>query len=359
MGTLFKKPPSTNPIDWATLPEHSKWAKFWPEIKDREVREAIFQSSVRKAPGPDKISFLIIQKAYENLESRFNRLYRILIRKGYHPRCWKEAKGVILKKSESQKRDYTMPKAYRVVSLLNCLGKVSEKILAKRLSNLAEIPNSDLLYHDQMGGRPRKSAIDSVLSLVHDIQLARHKNRKTSTLFLDVKGAFDHVSVYQLLRICARLGLPRSLIKWIYSFMSNRKILLAFDGQASQSMPIKIGIPQGSPISPILFLIYIRYLYDFDEEVGELRSTLELARYLSYIDDNSITVSSKSHEKNCRILEQISHYLIKKGENDHILFDHEKTELIHFFPSRTIDLGDPRFIVNIGGEEIKAQESLK
>ena len=136
--------------------------------------------------------------------------------------------------------------------------------------------------------------------------------------------------------------------------MSNRKILLAFDGQASQSMPIKIGIPQGSLISPILFLIYIRYLYDFDEEVGELRSTLELARYLSYINDNSITVSSKSHEKNCRILEQISHYLIKKGENDHILFDHEKTELIHFFPSRTIDLGDPRFIVNIGGEEIKA-----
>ena len=147
METLFKKPPSSDPIDWATVPEQSRWSELWPDIRDREVKNAIFQSSVKKAPGPDKISFLLIQKAYQNLESRFNKLYRILIRKGYHPRCWKLAKGVVLKKN-GQKRDYTMLKAYRVVSLLNCLGKISEKILAKRLADLAESPESDLLYHD-------------------------------------------------------------------------------------------------------------------------------------------------------------------------------------------------------------------
>src|SRR5215469_3636034 len=163
-----------------------------------------------------------------------------------------------------------------------------------------------------MGSRPKKSTIDSVLSLVHDIQMAKHRKKKTSTIFLDVKGAFDHVSVYQLLRICNRLGLPRSLIKWIYSFLSNRKVLLAFDGESSQTMPINIGIPQGSPISPILFAIYVRFLYDFSNEVGDKKSTLELARYLSYVDDNSITISSDSHEKNCRILEQICHHIIEK-----------------------------------------------
>jgi hypothetical protein len=77
---------------------------------------------------------------------RFNRLYRALIRTGYHPRCWKLAKGVILKKID--KKDYSMPKAYRVISLLNCLGKVSEKILAKRIATLAELPDLDLLYPD-------------------------------------------------------------------------------------------------------------------------------------------------------------------------------------------------------------------
>ena len=113
-----------------------------------------------------------------------------------------------------------MPKAYRVVSLLNCLGKISEKILAKRLADLAESPDSDLLYHDQMGSRPKKSTIDSVLSLVHDIQMARHRKKKTSTIFLNIKGAFDYIAVYQLLRIYTKLGLPRNLIKWIFSFMS-------------------------------------------------------------------------------------------------------------------------------------------
>src|SRR5215469_16766783 len=354
MGTLFKKPPSADPIDWNSLPEHSRWSSYWPDIRDREIKNAIFESSIKKAPGPDEISFLIVQKAYQNLESRFNRLYRILIRKGYHPRCWKTAKGVILKKSShDKKRDYTMPKSYRVVSLLNCLGKVSEKILAKRLAELSELPDSDLLYYDQMGSRPKKSALDSVLSLVHDVQMAQHQKMKTSTIFLDVKGAFDHVAVHQLLRICNKLGLPRSLIRWIYSFMSNRKIKLAFNRESSKLMPINIGIPQGSPISPILFAIYVRYLYDFSN-AGDKRSTLEAARYLSYVDDNSITISSDSYEKNYRILKQICDHLIEKGKANHILFDHDKTELIQFFPSRSIDLEDPRFMVKIGEKEIRA-----
>jgi len=82
-------------------------------------------------------------------------------------------------------------------------------------------------------------------------------------------------------------------------------------------------------------------------------------RYLSYVDDNSITISSDSHEKNCRILEQICYYLIEKGRANHIIFDHDKTELIHFFPSQSIDLDDSRFKVKIGEKEIQAQESLK
>ena len=87
MGTLFKEPPRAEPFDWTTLPEQSRWSNSWPDIRDREIRDAIFESSIKKAPGPDEISFLIVQKAYQNLESRFNRLYRILLRKGYHPRC--------------------------------------------------------------------------------------------------------------------------------------------------------------------------------------------------------------------------------------------------------------------------------
>ena len=84
----------------------------------------------------------MIQKAYSaQLEALF-RIYSTLFNLGYHPRCWRKAKGVILKKPS--KPDYSIPKAYRVISLLNCLGKVLERLVARRLGALAEI--LDLLY---------------------------------------------------------------------------------------------------------------------------------------------------------------------------------------------------------------------
>jgi len=140
------------------------------------------------------------------LENRFYKLYKALIQFGYHPKCWKEAVGVILKKPN---RKATIPKSYRVVSLLNCLGKVAEKIVAARLSHTAEI--SDLLYTDQIEDRRQKSAIDAVLSLVHDIQLAKHEKKVISVLFMNIKEAYDHVSVNHLLKICQKLELSKSL----------------------------------------------------------------------------------------------------------------------------------------------------
>ena len=117
-------------------------------MNKNEIKTAIFTSSIKKAAGPDIISFLIIQKIYQVLENRFYKLYKALIKSGYYFKCWKEAIGVILKK---QNRKATIPKSYRVVSLLNCLGKVAEKIIATRLSYLAE--STDLLDSNQMNDR--------------------------------------------------------------------------------------------------------------------------------------------------------------------------------------------------------------
>ena len=83
----------------------------------------------------------------------------MLINQGYHPRCWKEATRFILKKPK--KPNYLKPKVYRVISLLNCLGKVFERILAKRLSYLAK--TTTLLHDSQIGSRLKKSAINAAL----------------------------------------------------------------------------------------------------------------------------------------------------------------------------------------------------
>jgi hypothetical protein len=83
----------------------------------------------------------VLREAYITVPELFDYLYPILMTNGYHPKCFKEATGVILKKPQSAKsfyRNYALPKAYRVILLLNCLVKVMEKIIVRRLAVMAE-----------------------------------------------------------------------------------------------------------------------------------------------------------------------------------------------------------------------------
>src|SRR5204863_8081309 len=162
MKVLFIKSPSSKEPTWANYQDSKKWT--WPEINKDEIKIAIFISFIKKVAGPDIISFLIIKKIYQVLEDRFYKLYKSLIESGYHSNYWKEAIGVILKKLN---RKATIPKSYRVISLLNYLEKVAEKIIATRLFFLTEL--IDLLDSDQIDDRRQKSVINAVLSLVHDI----------------------------------------------------------------------------------------------------------------------------------------------------------------------------------------------
>ena len=95
-----------------------------------------------------------------------------------------------------------------------------------------------------------------------------------------------------MLKICQKLQLPRSLCYWIRSFLQNRKIQLKFDGNNQKMTNIDIGIPQGSPISPILFLIYIKFLFT-------KRKSNTNERIISYLDDIELVTSLKSIKENC------------------------------------------------------------
>src|SRR5436190_13598965 len=204
LKTLFIKSPESIESSWTSYQESDNW--IWPEVTRNEIKTTIITNSIKKAAGPDSISFLILQKIYSILEERFYKLYKALIQFDYHSKCWKEAVGVILRKGN---RKATISKSYRVVSLLNCMRKVAEKIIAIRLSYTAE--TSDLLDADQMRKRRQKSAIDAVMTLIHDIQLAKHENKMISVLFMNIKKAYDHVLANHLLKICQKLKLLKSL----------------------------------------------------------------------------------------------------------------------------------------------------
>ena len=174
-----------------------------------------------------------------------------------------------------------------------------------------------------MGGRLYKSAIDAALLLQNEVEANKSYKLKTSTLFLDVKGAFDHVSKNRLLQIMISLLLPTSLILWVSSFLDDRVLRLAFNNSIEVFKSILTSIPQGSPISPILFLIYIRDLFKSAN-----------IRFGSYLDDITLTTASKSLKQNIKTLEREVKDIYELGSKNAISFDMDKTELIHFDSSK-------------------------
>jgi hypothetical protein len=115
--------------------------------KRSEVKYAIYKLSAKKIPGLDRLFFRVLREVYVTVLELFDYLYLVFMANSYYPKCFKEATGVILKKSQSAKslyRNYALSKAYKIISLLNCLAKVIEKIIARRLAVMAEFKT--LLY---------------------------------------------------------------------------------------------------------------------------------------------------------------------------------------------------------------------
>jgi hypothetical protein len=165
-----------------------------------------------------------------------------------------------------------------------------------------------LLHDSQMGGRRKKSAVDTAMLLTDYVERNKANLRNSSVVFLDVEGAFDHVARGRLLQTVHSLSLPQSVIDWTRSFLEERLIRLAFESQIEEFSEVETGVPQGSPISPILFLIYVRDLFQNLEDVYPL----------SYIDDIALAISSTSWKKNARILQREVKKHIRTGDSQAI-----------------------------------------
>ncbi len=188
------------------------------------------------------------------------------------------------------------------------MTKTAEKIIATRLAYLASTIN--IVNFNQIDSRKQISAIDTIMSLIHDIQLAKNENKITSVLFMNVKEAYDHVSCNQLLKICKNLDLSRLLCSWIECFMNNRYIQLAFDENKQEKTRVEIEISQDLSISSILFLIYIK---DIFSEINSMQ-----IRSSSYVDNIELVASSEFIEENCLILENAAEKLLQLQNQNNI-----------------------------------------
>jgi hypothetical protein len=148
--------------------------------------------------------------------------------------------------------------------LLNCIGKVIEKVAAEIIAKLCE--RLELLHNGQFGSRTLRGAIDTITKLIATVEQAWKNKKITGALFLDIKGAFPNVIRQQLIKRLIKLKIPGDIIRWINSFFTDRKVQLIIDGYTCSSKEVEAGLPQGSPISPILFVIYINGFFNYIKE---------------------------------------------------------------------------------------------
>ena len=203
------------------------------------------------------------------------RLTRAAIRRGRHPAVWNWASGVVIRKRG--KGDYTKLKAYRSISLLSYMGKVVEKVAVELLSEAAEMRG--LLSDGQFGSRKGWSTIDTVAIMVDRAHAAWTNGHIKGVVLMDIKAAFRSMAKGRLVHIMNLRQMDADLIQWTESFVLERTVEMVIEDNAIERHPVEAGVPQGSPVSPILFAIYTSGLIKSVEEyVSE-------AEGLSFVDD--------------------------------------------------------------------------
>lgn len=308
-------------------------------LTEGEVRKAIFRPKPDKAPGIDGMPNRFLRQITGALISKITHLFQACLKTGYHPREFKKANTIVLRKPK--KEDYSEPKAYRPIALLSTLGKALETVVATKLSDCAEA--NELLPPEQMGARRKRStetALETIVDAIHTVWDCGKAN-VASLLSLDVAGAFDNVSHERLIHNLRAKGVPEFIINWTRSFLTERATSITLGNKTSPMEPAQTGIPQGSPISPVLFLFFNAPLI---EECIKAKLKLQVG---GFVDDIHLLAYGKSTEINCLTLKKAHEICLKWAKTHGATFAPKKYELVHltrcpkrFNMTATVDLGE-------------------
>lgn len=267
-----------------------------------------------------------------------HKLFNDCVNLAYYPRYFKKSITLVLQKlCGEEPRDYTSAKAYRPIALLNTLGKALESVLATRIRDLVE--TYALLPDTHIGGRRGRSTEDALHKIVEKIYSGWNKDGVASLLMLNIWGAYDHVCQHRLRHNLRKRHLNLQLVDLISSFLSDRVTSIRSNEFTSAELHISCGIPQGSPLSSILFLFYNA---DLLEKCSSVAPGLSVN---AFIDDTTLCAFSPSTEENCKLLASAHDKCLDWARTHGAVFAPSKYPLIHLSRKKsinnlaTIDLG--------------------
>lgn len=279
-----------------------------PEIVHKHLQKL----KPNKASGPDGLGSNILKDLCEVISTPLSMLFNQSLRQCYVPSDWKTANvSPIFKKGT--KSD---PGNYRPISLTSLVGKCMESVLRDEIRN--HLNRNKLIIESQHGFTEGRSCLTNLLLFLEDVTSAIDNGNPLDTVYLDFSKAFDKVPHLRLCRKIEAHGISGCVKNWIQNWLSNRTQRVVLDGIASSDQPVKSGVPQGSVLGPILFVIFIN---DID--------TCIQSKLKKIADDSKVYRELRS-EEDYQILQEDVENLCQWSDDWEMLFNIKKCKVLHF-----------------------------
>lgn len=236
------------------LPQPSLQSAYFPSIAQQEVYKEIITLKDIKTCGPDNINPFSVKLARDYITVPLTHIYNLSLSLGIFPERLKISKTVpIFKKGNKEQCNN-----YRPIAISSIFSKVFEKLLHSRFSSY--LNKFKIIYDYQFGFRKNHSTTSALLEVTNMINTNATKNY-TIGIFLDLQKAFDTVNHKILLTKLENLGIRGNILKLIESFLHERQIYTNINETKSNKFSISCGLPQGTVLSPLLFLLYVNDIH--------------------------------------------------------------------------------------------------
>ena len=280
-----------------------------PELTDNIKKISIYKSS-----GITNISTRFFKDVTLYIPHVFLHIYNAVRLSGDFPDSWKIATVVPLPKNN----DPQNPSELRPIPLLPIVGTILEKLIYKQSSTFLE--NLNYLTKMQHGFPKRHSTTSATSKFVDDIILNLDKGYYSLAVFLDVKKAFDTVDHAILIKKLKHSGAGNNVIRLFTNYLSNRKQTVLYNGQLSDIKTLRTGVPQGSTLGPLLFLLYI----------NDLPNILSKSLNLMFADDTVLCHCHSSFEMLLRELQTDIDSVFKWCQQNYITLNITKSQDVQF-----------------------------
>ena len=285
-------------------------------VSKLEVKRDLKSIKRTKSTGIDNLPPGLMKYAACNISAPLTYLINLSLQIGTFPADWKLAKIVPIHKSGS----FSSFDNYRPISILPVSSKIIEKAVHRQVMGFLEV--NKLLSKFQFGFRPKLSTELAATLLFVEIRQHVDEGKLVSATFIDLSKAFDTISHSNLLRKLPQYGICDEELGWFTDYLFHRSVVVSYDSCLSNKQDILTGVPEGSILGPLLFIIFF----------NDVTDAIEVAKIVKYADDTVIYVADKDiaviNSKLTKDMDAIAKWLdqnaliinLKKGKTESLLF---------------------------------------